>query len=84
MKRARNQITKNETNINELAIILTNNRDNVIAFKDLKIELLREENQAAKGMGQAKPYGHLFFEVVFVWITVLASIIYIKKFRNVE
>ena len=79
-----NQIAKNETNINELTIILANNKDKVIAFKDLKIELLREENQSSKGMEQTKPYGHLFFEVVFVWITVLASIIYIKKFRSVE
>ena len=69
-------------NVNELVIVLTNNTDRAVAFKNLNIETLSQTTQPIEGNKKTATENELLIPNVAVAVllaTVLAAGVYIKK-----
>jgi hypothetical protein len=86
-------ITHDEIDISELVILITNNTDRAVAFKDLKVETLNNPTQppedsedpegdekAADGSELLAPYVNL----AILLVATFAAVVYVKKRRQVR
>jgi hypothetical protein len=85
-------IANDEIAINELVILIANNTDRAIAFKDLKVETLNEtkppeapegaagDKKAANGSELLAPYVNL----AILLVATFAAVVYVKKRRQVR
>jgi hypothetical protein len=70
------------TNVNKLVILLTNNTDRAVAFKNLKVETLNNQTQLADEDEKAANVIELWTPsatFTFLIATVFAAVVYLKK-----
>ena len=81
------ETTENLLNVSELVVLLTNNTDRAIAFKDLNVETLNQTAQPYKNPEKATNDIELLSYLVTLAILVsalLATTAYVKKYRHIE
>jgi len=89
-------ITHDEIDVNELVILIANNTDRAVAFKDLKVETLNELTQppeapedAADAEGDEKAANDseflvLYINLAIILIATFAAVAYVTKRRQVR
>jgi hypothetical protein len=78
----------NTTNSNEMIMLITNNVDSAVVFKDLKVEALNNTTQPPESNIKATNESGLLFSYVSLSIllvaTFAAAIVYVKKKRQIN
>jgi hypothetical protein len=86
-------IAHDKIDINELVILIANNTDRAVAFKNLKVETLNETTQTAKapqgaeGDKKAANGSELlapYVNVAIFLVATFAAVVYITKRRHVK
>jgi hypothetical protein len=78
--------TSDAANVSELVILLANNTDRVVAFKNLNVETLGQPTQLPEGAGEAAAGNELLTPNValpIILVVLFAAAVYLKKRKTV-
>jgi aspartate carbamoyltransferase regulatory subunit len=78
--------TTNKVNVNELVILLANNTDRAVAFKNLNVEALNHQTQPVEDYEKAVDVIELlapYATFIILVATVFAAAVYAKKRKRV-
>ena len=82
-------IAHDKVDINELVILITNNTDRAVAFKNLKVETLNNTIQPAEGEKKTEAANSSelltpYVNVAILLVATFAAVVYVKKRRQVR
>ena len=80
-------IAHDKIDINELVILITNNTDRAVAFKDLKVETLNKTTQPPEGDEKAANGSELlapYVNLAILLVATFAAVVYVKIRRQVR